>query len=420
MTSSPGSASAGRGRCLSLRSRLAWRSFAIVTLLQMGCGGAAGDLFGTEDGAAGGGSRSGSPGRAGQAGSIDGEAGGGGGVGNGGGAGSAQVGAGASPDVGAGGSSGGADNAGTGGTAGAGSEGGSGNGGAGSGGPGVGGAGAGEPECDPCPCSSGPFGAPELVAGLGISAANDSFGPAPSADGLTLYLSSVGTQEDIFFATRSTRANQFLGTELVAGVNDPSAADGTPFISADDRALYFFSTRPDPEAPGDRDLWVATRAGAGEPFSAPALVPGVNSAELDHLPRLSPDGLSLLFVSGRDTVNLGSNIWQADRGAPSAAFGVAVELPGVNSNARDEGFWLSADGLTVFFASNRQPEANMDIWVAARADVADAFGEPENLSVLNTAGIEIDPALTLDGFELFFASDRGGAMQLYRSARICE
>jgi Tol biopolymer transport system component len=74
----------------------------------------------------------------------------------------------------------------------------------------------------------------------------------------------------------------------------------------------------------------------------------------------------------------------------------------------------------VFFASNRQPESNMDIWVATRADVGDAFGEPENLSVVNTAGIEIDPALTLDGFELFFAPDRGGTMQLYRTARICE
>jgi Tol biopolymer transport system component len=258
------------------------------------------------------------------------------------------------------------------------------------------------------------------VAGLGISAGIDSFGPAPSADGLTLYLSSVGAQEDIFFATRSTRANLFTGTELVPGVNDPSAADGTPFISADDRALYFFSTRPDPAAPGDRDLWVATRAAAGEPFSTPTLVPGVNSAELEHLPRLTPDGLSLLFVSGRDTVNLGSNIWQANRELPSEPFSVPVELPGVNSNARDEGFWLSADGLTVFFASNRQPESNMDIWVATRAEVGDAFGEPENLSVLNTAGIEIDPALTLDGIELFFASDRGGSMQLYRSARICE
>jgi len=299
---------------------------------------------------------------------------------------------------------------------------GSGDGDAGNDGEAGGSAGAGpvEPPCDPCPCNSGPFGEPELVAGLGIAAGLDSFGPAPSADGLTLYLSSEGAQEDIFFATRPTRANRFSPVELLPGVNDPSAADGTPFINADDTALYFFSDRPDPQAPGDRDLWVATRAGAGAEFSTPALVPGVNTAELEHLPRLSPDGLSLMFVSGRDTVNLSSNIWQTSRANLSAPFSVPVELPGVNSDARDEGFWLSADGLTVFFASNREPANDMDLWVATRADVNGPFGEAENLSVLNTPSIEIDPAITLDGFELFFASDRGGSMQLYRSARICE
>jgi hypothetical protein len=401
-----------------LRSGVGRWAFTLAVLLETACGGAVGDLFGTDGDAVGGGARGGSLGRGGQVSSIDGEAGDGSGVGNAGGAGSAPAGAGASPGIGAGGnpSSGGDSGSGSSSPAG----GASGSDGVGAGNGGLGGAAAGEPPCDPCPCSSGPFGAPELVAGLGIGATNYSFGPAPSADGLTLFLSSVGAQEDIFLATRSTRANLFTSIQVVPGVNDPDAADGTPFISADDRTLYFFSTRPDPEAPGDRDLWVASRAEAGEPFSAPTLVPGVNSAGLEHLPRLTPDGLSLLFVSGRDTVNLGSNIWQADRALPSEPFGIPIELPGVNSNARDEGFWLSADGLTVFFASNRQPESNMDIWVATRDDAGDAFGEPENLTVLNTPGIEIDPALTLDGFELFFASDRGGTMQLYRSARICE
>jgi Tol biopolymer transport system component len=389
-----------------------WRALAITALLGMGCSGTVGDLFATGADREGARAGQGSPlGSAGRVSSIDGAAGGGSAAGSAGGAGSALVAAGASggatnPGAGDSGSGGSASPAG-------------GDGEAGSAAGGVDG-GVGQPTCDPCPCSSGPFGPPELVAGLGIAAGNDSFGPAPSADGLTLYLSSIDEQEDIFFATRSTRANQFNGIELVPGVNDATAADGTPFISADDRALYFFSTRPDPEAPGDRDLWVASRAGAGEPFSPPALVPGVNTEGLEHLPRLTPDGLSLLFVSARETVNLGSNIWQANRAVPSASFGVPFELPGVNSDTRDEGFWLSADGLTVFFASNRQPESDMDIWVATRSDVSDAFGEAENLSVVNTASIEIDPALTFDGFELFFASDRGGSMQLYRSARICE
>jgi hypothetical protein len=281
------------------------------------------------------------------------------------------------------------------------------------------GAGSGEPppSCDPCPCSTGPFGEPELVAGLdsGLPA----FGPAPSSDGLTLYFSSVSVTEDIFFATRSTRANGFSVPVALAPVNGDATEEGTPFIGSDDRSLYFFSTRPDPAAPGDRDLWVATRADGGAAFSPPVLVADVNTEELEHLPRLSSDGLTLSFVSGRDSPNLGSNIWQAVRGSLSEPFGVPVELPGVNSDSRDEGFWLSPDELTVFFASNRLVQADMDIWFATRDSVGDAFGPAEALDVVNTSSQDLDPALTDDGFELFFASNRSGTMQLYRTARLC-
>jgi Tol biopolymer transport system component len=274
------------------------------------------------------------------------------------------------------------------------------------------------PVCDPCPCSTGAFGAPELVQGLGVQV--DSFGPAPSADASTLYFSAFDDNEDIFFATRSTRDNRFSVAALVSGVNRPDSEDGTPFITADDRSLYFFSTRVDADAPGERDLWLSTRASAADAFSTPIVVPDVNSERLEHLPRLTPDGLTLMFVSGRTAPNDFSNIWQARRASAQAPWEEAVELPGVNTNAREEGFWLSADGLTLFFASNRVGEvADMDIFVATRPDLESAFGQASGLDVVNTSDIELDPALTTDGFELFFASDRSGTMQLYRSARQC-
>jgi Tol biopolymer transport system component len=274
------------------------------------------------------------------------------------------------------------------------------------------------PECDPCPCDDGPFGEPELVLGLGV--ADESFGPAPSADGLTLLFSAVGADEDIFFATRGDRANGFFEASAVAGVDQPDTDEGTPFESFDGRSLYFFSTREGPGVQGGRDLWVAQSPGGAAGFVSPSVVPNVNFDGLDHLPRLSRDGLSLMFVSGRTSPNLGSNIWVSDRQTPTSPFGEPVELAGVNTNAREEGFWLTSDGLTIYFASNRaSDEADMDIWVATRPDTSSPFGVAENLSVVNSSGIEIDPALTADGFELFFASNRSGTMQIYRSARSC-
>jgi Tol biopolymer transport system component len=279
-------------------------------------------------------------------------------------------------------------------------------------------AGGSAPTCDPCPCGSGPFGEPERVLGLGVAV--DSFGPAPSADGLTMFFSAVGADEDILFSTRASRANAFGPAVPVPGVNLPDSADGTPFLSFDGGSLYFFSDRLDAEAQGDRDLWVAQASGPGVGFDAPAVVGGVNGSGLEHLPRLSPDGLTLMFVSSRVTTSGGSNIFESQREDLDAPFNTPVELPGVNSDARDEGFWLSEDGLTVYFASNRLPEAAMDIWVAERPDRASPFGTAVNLEAVNTPGNELDPAITSDGFELFFASDRSGTMQLYRSVRQCQ
>jgi hypothetical protein len=273
------------------------------------------------------------------------------------------------------------------------------------------------PACDPCPCGAGPFGEPEPVLGLGVPV--ESFGPAPSPDGLTLFFSAVDAEEDILFTTRSTRANAFGAAAPVPGVNRADSNEGTPFLSFDQRSLYFFSDRVGPGTQGDRDLWVAQATGSGVAFGAPAVVPEVNGEGLEHLPRASSDGLTLMFVSSRTTTSGGSNIFEAERDSLDAPFGTPVELPGVNSDARDEGFWLSQDLLTVYFASNRDAAAGMDIWVAQRPARSSAFGAPENLAVVNTDGMELDPAITSDGFELFFASDRSGTMQLYRSVREC-
>ena len=124
-------------------------------------------------------------------------------------------------------------------------------------------------------------------------------------------------------------------------------------------------------------------------------------------------------MSGRDASALASNIWVAERPSLDAPFEDPVELQGVNTDAREEGFWLSHDGLTVYFASNRFADGDMDIFVAVRPDRDSPFEEAQNLAVVNTPGLELDPALTADGFELFFVSDRSGTMQLYRSARLC-
>jgi Tol biopolymer transport system component len=75
--------------------------------------------------------------------------------------------------------------------------------------------------------------------------------------------------------------------------------------------------------------------------------------------------------------------------------------------------------LTLFFASNRLDEADMDLFVATRADATANFEAAAALVDLNSTAQDLDPQLSPDGLELFFASSRTGPVQLFRAVREC-
>ncbi len=283
-----------------------------------------------------------------------------------------------------------------------------------------------QPVPEPAPCTAfGAFAEPEPITGLGL--VGDTLGPALSADGLTMFFSLLGggseeaaADENIFSAPRKQGGSQFAPASLVPNLDAGGTEEGTPFLSFDGLSLYFFSTRPGPGAQGDRDIWVARRPALDAPFEEPAVVSGVNGPALDHLPHLTRDERAIFFVSNRESANGASNLWMAERESRSDEFSAPAEVPGINGSAREEGFTLSADGLTLFFASNRLTLEQMDLFVATRPDAAASFAAPEPLVQLNSEVDELDPQLSPDGSELFFASSRDGAFQLFRATRQCD
>jgi hypothetical protein len=272
-------------------------------------------------------------------------------------------------------------------------------------------------EPTPACAAFGPFGPPAVVGGLGLS--GDLLGPVFSADALTLYFSQLGSDEDIFRATRRSRSSEFGQAQPVPNLDVDGSEEGTPFLSFDGLSLYFFSTRPGPGTQGGRDIWVAQRPSLDAEFGAAAVLPAVNGPGLEHLPRLSRDERTILFVSSRSSPNGSSNLWMAQRANRADEFAAAVEVPGINTAAREEGFSLAPDGLTLFFASNRGSQPDMDLWLATRPSASVDFGTVENLTALNSTGEDLDPQLSPDGVELFFASSRAGNFQLFRAVREC-
>jgi Tol biopolymer transport system component len=243
------------------------------------------------------------------------------------------------------------------------------------------------------------------------------YGSSLSADGLTLYLAvtPTGGSEHIYRATRTGRVAQFSAATAVASVNSASA-EGNPYLSYDGLTLYFYSTRPG--GLGGRDLWHATRPNTASDFANPTLLAGMNSTTDDHLPWVSRDELTLLFVSSRNGL---PDVWIATRTSKSLGFSVPEQLSGTDLNSSEGRAAESNDGLTVFFSSNRLGTlGSFDFWYASRPNTQAQFSNATNLTQLNSTTYDVDLALSSDETEVLFSSGRSGTNQLWRSVRACQ
>jgi WD40-like Beta Propeller Repeat len=95
--------------------------------------------------------------------------------------------------------------------------------------------------------------------------------------------------------------------------------------------------------------------------------------------------------------------------------------PPLNTQYNDMYAVLTADGLTVYFTSDRPGTVGgNDLWVSRRESTEAPWGEPENLAILNTTSDDSLPVLSTSENFMYFHSDRPGgcgAGDLWRSQR---
>jgi len=87
-------------------------------------------------------------------------------------------------------------------------------------------------------------------------------------------------------------------------------------------------------------------------------------------------------------------------------YGEPVIAPTVNSEYYDSAPYISADGLELYFSSNRPNNANIpgfNLWVSKRSTTNEPWSAPEMLDPpVNSTWPEVSPCISADGLELYF------------------
>ena len=246
---------------------------------------------------------------------------------------------------------------------------------------------------DAAPDSAPPqrWSPPQLVPGINSGSVESD--PSITPDRLTIVFTSTrltGT-EDIFIGTRATTAESFTAVPIVE-LNDPTADDHSPEISADGATLYFTSDRL---AANNFDVYVSTWDGTT--WAAPTVVPQLTSGSNDDDIAISPDGLTAVVARN-------GTFLRATRASAATTWGTPVSLGSAGFGTSSAAPSLTATGDLYFHAKPVR-----DLFVTRKNGTGFSTAMP--ISELNTSGRDAAPFVSGDEKHLVFERDG----QIYES-----
>lgn len=219
-----------------------------------------------------------------------------------------------------------------------------------------------------------PWGEPTNLGPIVNSPASDG-SPCVRADGLELFFYSYRLDSeaaDIWTTRRVSLDGPWEDPVNLGSVVNTVDTEGGASLSSDGCTLYFHSDRP--SGSGGYDLWMTSRATPAAPWETPVnLGEAVNSNATDCGPSISADGRALFFYSGRSGGLGNLDLWVAIRADPSDPWGTPVNLgPSVNTSSGELNPTISADGRTLWFSACRPGGCgSSDLWEVSVDPVAD-------------------------------------------------
>ena len=212
-------------------------------------------------------------------------------------------------------------------------------------------------------------------------------------------------------AGQETRSGFVFGTPENLGPTINSAhSEGVSDMSSNGLELYFEAARPGGH--GDHDIWFAKRKTVTDLWEAAInLAVPVNSPFRDERPCITRDGLTLYFMSTRPGGHGGADLYMTKRVTIGDPWGEPLNLgEPANSSAWEMSPSISADGLSLYFCSNREKLGTIYwalgyIYVATRPTTDDSWSTPKKLGPMVNPGLAYDsdyPRISPDGLSLYF------------------
>lgn len=214
-------------------------------------------------------------------------------------------------------------------------------------------------------------------------------------------------------------AGPFGAPSPIAEISAPSIDDDDPSLTGDLLELYFNSDRAG--GVGDVDIWRSTRASSSDPWRTPAVVGELSTEYQDSTPEVAADGLTIWFASNRPGGKGKYDIWFASRPNRSDPWSVPVAIPELNT-PDNEGSPAVADSkrILVFYSDRSGGAGGRDLYISSRASENDPWNEPSPLAAINSPEHDSNPYLASGASLLFFDSGRPGgqgARDLYVASR---
>lgn len=187
-----------------------------------------------------------------------------------------------------------------------------------------------------------------------------------------------------------------------------SSADTSPHLSSHGLVAHLASFRT-----GNWEIFSAARATRSSPWGAPSLEGALaHPSATDSDPFLTADGLSIYFASTRAGGQGSFDLLRSTRHSPTQPWAPPTFVTEVSSSSLEGAPSLTGDDLELYFLTNGLGATTTVIARAVRASTASPFGAPALVPELLSTNTHRDVHIALDGLTIHYTMQDPSSQRL--------